>query len=103
VPYQIGRFVRGHQVRAETRSRTQSDPRELLKRFYFDALIHGPRALRFLIDTVGADRVVLGTDSPYDMGEQDPLKRLDEVPSLTPSEREAICSGNAEQLFDGKL
>jgi aminocarboxymuconate-semialdehyde decarboxylase len=76
VPYQIGRFVHGHQVRPETRARSPSSPEALLRRFYFDTLTHDPRALRYLVELVGAERIVLGTDAPFDMGDEAPRKTL---------------------------
>ena len=54
IPYQIGRLVHGHRVRPEPKRITQTSPRELLRRFYFDALTHDPRATRHLINAVGA-------------------------------------------------
>src|SRR3546814_10780273 len=75
-PYQIGRLVHGHRVRPETSGITKSDPRELLRRFYFDSLLFEPKALRYLIDLVGADRVVIGTDAPFDMADESPGERL---------------------------
>jgi aminocarboxymuconate-semialdehyde decarboxylase len=103
LPYQIGRFVHGHKVRPDTSAVTQSDPLEMLRRFYFDALTHSPQAIRHLIDTVGSERVVIGTDSPFDMGEEQPLTRLDSVPGLTGKEREDVCYRSALQLFGGAL
>ena len=103
LPYQIGRFVHGHKVRPDTATVTRSDPLEMLRRFYFDALTHSPQAIRHLIDTVGSERVVIGTDSPFDMGEEQPLARLDAVPGLTQKEREDVCYRSALQLFGGKL
>jgi aminocarboxymuconate-semialdehyde decarboxylase len=76
VPYQIGRFVHGHKVRPETRAHTASSAKALLKRFYFDTLTHDPQALRYLVDLVGAERVVLGTDAPFDMGDEEPRRTL---------------------------
>jgi aminocarboxymuconate-semialdehyde decarboxylase len=98
-PYQIGRFVHGHKVRPETRANTASDARELLKRFYFDTITHDPQALRFLIDLVGADHVVLGTDAPFDMGDENPLALVDAVPRLTQDERDHICTHTACRLL----
>jgi len=99
VPYQIGRFVHGHRVRAETRAQSTSDPRELLRRFYFDVLLHDPKAIRHLIDQVGPDRLMLGTDAPFDMGEAAPLKSLDAVPRFDAKERHALCCGTALNLL----
>ena len=83
VPYQIGRFVHGHAVRPETRAQTSSSPKALLKRFWFDTITHDPQALRYLIALVGAERVVLGTDAPFDMGDDNPRATLS---ALSPEE-----------------
>jgi predicted TIM-barrel fold metal-dependent hydrolase len=48
-----------------------------LRRFYFDTLVHDSRALAFLHEMVGAERLLFGTDYPYDMGESDPLGMLE--------------------------
>jgi len=98
-PYQIGRFDCAHRHRASARVHTATSPRDLLRRFYFDALTHDPQSLRFLIDRVGADRIALGTDNPFDMGYPDPLAELERVPRLTAAEREQICSGTAHALL----
>ena len=99
VPYQIGRFANAHKYRPAASARTKSSPYDLLRRFYFDALTHDPRSTRHLINVVGPDRVVIGTDNPFNMGYDDPLDRLDATPGLTPEEREAIRSGTARSLL----
>jgi aminocarboxymuconate-semialdehyde decarboxylase len=76
VPYQIGRFVHGHKVRPETRAHTAQSAKALLKRFWFDTLTHDPQALRYLVELVGAERMVLGTDAPFDMGDEAPRETL---------------------------
>jgi aminocarboxymuconate-semialdehyde decarboxylase len=48
------------------------NPREYLDRVYFDSWVADPRALRYLLDTVGIDRVMLGTDYPFPLGEREP-------------------------------
>ena len=50
-----------------------------LKRFWFDTITHDPQALRYLIDLVGAERVVLGTDAPFDMGDENPRATLSQL------------------------
>ena len=99
VPYQIGRFVHGHKVRPEPKVKTKTSPRDLLRRFYFDALTHDPLAARHLINRVGADRVVIGTDHPFDMGPDNPMGAVDAIPGLTVGERERICSLTAKGLL----
>lgn len=102
LPYQVGRLAHGHAVRPETHAATKTSPLEHLKRFYFDALLHHPQAIRYLIDLVGADHVVLGTDAPFDMGEENPLPMLDRVPNLTKHERHQVCCGTALSLLGEK-
>lgn len=99
VPYQIGRFERGHQQRPAASARTSSSPQEMLKRFYFDALTHDPQSTRHLINRVGADRIVIGTDNPFNMGYEQPLAALDATPGLTADERAAICRRTALTLL----
>lgn len=103
LPYQIGRFEHGHAVRPDTSAATRSRPMDMFRRFYFDALTHSPQAIRHLIDTVGSERVMIGTDSPFDMGEEHPVERLDGVPRLTQAEREDVCYRSALKMFGGEL
>jgi aminocarboxymuconate-semialdehyde decarboxylase len=98
-PYQIGRLAHGHKVRKETRAASASDPKALLRRFYFDSLVFEPRALRYLIDLVGADHIALGTDAPFDMADEHPLATLDAVPGISPTEHHEICCGTALRLL----
>ena len=98
-PYQIGRLVHGHSVRPEAHAKTTSSPKELLKRIYFDSLVFDPIALRYLIDLVGADHVCIGTDSPFDMGDDAPGQTIDAIPRLTDDEREHVCCKTALRLL----
>lgn len=97
LPYQIGRLVHGQRVRREAQTITSS-PRDLLKRFYFDTITHDPETLAFLIRLVGAEQVLLGTDIPFDMADETPLRTLDGVPGLTAGDLERIAGGNAWAL-----
>lgn len=102
MPYQIGRFVHGHDVRPEPKVNKASSPRELFKRFYFDCLTHEPRSARHLIEIAGADHVVIGTDNPFDMapkGDRKQVGQVDAIPGLTPAEREWICNKTAKKLL----
>ena len=103
LPYQIGRFNHGHRVRSETRALTKTKPNALLRRFYYDALTHDPRALRYLIDLVGADRVVIGTDAPFDMGEEHPIDMIGKVKGLSAKDREQIFSKTALRLIGKRV
>jgi aminocarboxymuconate-semialdehyde decarboxylase len=95
-PYQVGRFVHGHKVRPETRAHTASSAKDMLKRFYFDTLTHDTQALRYLVELVGPERLVLGTDAPFDMGDENPRGTLSH---LSPEEV-ALLRRNALRLLE---
>lgn len=97
-PYQFGRLEHGYLVRNEPKDRISKEPAEYLRHIYYDTITHSTPALQFLVDTFGTDHVLMGTDMPYDMGDSCPVQTVNAL-RLTASERMAICSGNAEQLF----
>ena len=97
--YGIGRMDRGWQVRQEARVNIQHPPSAYLNRFYYDCLTHSEEALRMLIDSVGIDRVVFGTDWPFDMAQDWPVTWVLGLESLTQDEKEAILYKNLEKLL----
>jgi aminocarboxymuconate-semialdehyde decarboxylase len=97
--YGIGRMDHGWQVRSEARAHIGKPPSEYLRKFYYDCIVYTEPALRFLIDTVGADRVVFGTDWPYDMALDWPVAWILGMQSLTQEEKEAILYRNLERLL----
>lgn len=99
LPYQIGRLAHGYKVRQEARARSARNPLEQLRRFYFDALTHDADALRFLVGKVGADRIMIGTDAPFDMAEEDPVAMIEALPDLSDRQREQILGRNALALL----
>lgn len=99
VCYGIGRLDRGWQVRSEARANIPRPPSEYLPKFYYDCLTHDEQALRMLIDRVGVDRVLFGTDWPFDMAIDWPVAWLLGLESLTQSEKDAILHKNAEALL----
>ena len=90
---------RGWEVRQEAREHIQKPPSAYLDKFYYDCLTHSEPALRYLIDCVGIDRVVFGTDWPFDMAIDWPVSWLLGLESLTQSEKEAILFKNVEKLL----
>ena len=97
--YGIGRMDRGWEVRPEARVNIQKPPSEYLRSFYYDCLTHSEPSLRYLIDTVGADRVVLGTDWPADMMLDWPVSWVLRMNSLTQEEKDLILWKNLEVLL----
>lgn len=77
LPYQAGRLCHARGVRPELAG--SPTPEEIGRAFgqlYFDTITHDAAALRYLVERVGADHVLLGTDLPYDMGLHTPLETL---------------------------
>jgi predicted TIM-barrel fold metal-dependent hydrolase len=97
LPTYVGRSDHAWQVRQDARGCAEP-PSAYLRRMWFDALVYTPGALRHLVEEVGADRVVLGTDHPFDMGVDDPVDRLDAA-GLAPADRAAVAGGNALDLL----
>lgn len=92
-----GRLRRAFVVRPEARTRSQAGPDASLRGFYYDSLTHDPGLLAGLIAFTGADRIVLGSDRPFDMGTERPV---DEIRALgQPDAEEMILSGNARRLL----
>ncbi len=102
MPYQIGRFAHGHDVRPEPKVNKPTPPAKLFKRLYFDCLTHEPRSTRHLITMAGADHVCIGTDHPFDMapkGMDRQVGQVDAIPGITAAEREWICMKTAKSLL----
>ncbi|MBM4259012.1 MAG: hypothetical protein FJ147_24325 [Deltaproteobacteria bacterium] len=66
---------------------------------YYDSVIYTGTTLAALIATVGSDRVMLGTDYPFDMGESDPVSLIAQTRGLTRADKERVWGGNAAQLL----
>jgi aminocarboxymuconate-semialdehyde decarboxylase len=100
LPYQLGRMVRGFTAAPpHARARATKPPTEFFPSLYFDTIIHDVRALRYLIDIVGASQVVLGSDCPFPLQDLTPVATVDAVSGLSAGDRSAILSTNAERLL----
>jgi aminocarboxymuconate-semialdehyde decarboxylase len=97
LPYQIGRLDHGYQVRPEANCPVHA-PSHYLRRFHYDSLTLSTMSTQWLIERVGADRVLFGTDIPFDMAGGTFAAQLE---GFTGSDEalNAIASGNAERLF----
>lgn len=98
VPYLAGRLQHGQRVRPELQGVAQRPFMEYLRRFYYDTITHSPQLLRFLVDLVGVDRVMLGSDYCFDMGYERP-REIIEALKLRTADRDRIYEGNAAQLL----
>lgn len=100
MPYQIGRLDRSHMAKPEVAAvNTSRLPSDYMTALYVDTVVHNPTALRFLVDTMGSDHVLLGTDYPFEMGDENPIGLVDSVSELAPRDREAILTGNMARLL----
>ena len=90
-------------ARPDTRTVIKRKPSTYLKKFYFDSITHDPEMLGRLISQYGADHVVLGTDYPYDMADDNPLDTLAMVKRLAKADRTLVAGGNAARLLKLKF
>ena len=98
VPFQSGRFRHGWRVRNEPKARLKGDPAESLDRLCYDSISHAPGALRFLLSEVGPERIVFGTDYPFDMGTTRGVEEIEEAIGDAAT-RAAILAGTARRLL----
>jgi aminocarboxymuconate-semialdehyde decarboxylase len=99
LPAYSGRMDHAYRARKDVREGLPNLPSDYLKRFYFDTMVFEPDQLEYLIKKYGADHILLGTDYPYDMGEDDPLGLINKVEGLSADDCSAICGGNAAKLL----
>lgn len=71
-PATIGRIDHGFYVRPDLFTDNRHSPRRYLSRMYFDSLVHEPAKLDYLINLVGSDQIMLGSDYPFPLGEARP-------------------------------
>lgn len=94
LPFALGRLRRNHAIHPGK----YADPMDGFRRLYFDTVLFEARALRFLCDLAGADKVMLGSDHPFPIGDSEPLKIVEET-ALQPEERRSILGDTAAHLF----
>ena len=93
-----GRLRHAHTFQPQARSVLTESPNESLKRFYYDSLTHDPGLLHELIDFVGEDHVLLGSDYPFDMGDDNPSQAIHRL-TIQDSIKQKILGENAIRLF----
>jgi aminocarboxymuconate-semialdehyde decarboxylase len=93
LPFVLGRLKRTHAITPGT-----SDPAEALALMYTDTIVHDPRVLRFVVEMMGADRIMLGSDMPFPIGDHEPRKIV-AAAGLKPDQVASINGGLATKLF----
>ena len=97
--FNIWRLDHSYNLRSDLNQSVPHKPSEYLKKLYFDSIVHSAAALHYLIQIVGADRVVMGTDYPMAMGDFEPVRKIDSL-SLTDQERSQVLGVNAARALN---
>jgi aminocarboxymuconate-semialdehyde decarboxylase len=98
-PYQVGRFQRVYEVSPEAREHAKQPPLDYARWFYYDTMLLFPPAVRYLAELMGGERVVLGSDYPFDVGDADPAVVVREA-RLDAATEEAVLGTTCCGLFD---
>lgn len=100
----FGRMCHGFEARRDLVAVDNGiPPRDYLGKFYVDSLTHDPEMLRRLIDLVGANRIALGSDYPFPLGEANPGAMIDAMPDLSPEQREWLLFRSALEFLGRPL
>ena len=101
LPFYASRADHTWKIRPETRVNIPDHPPSYyMKQLFYDTMVFQPLYLRHLVDVVGSDQVMAGTDFPFDMGETDPLGLIDSTEGLSDVERVAMKGANAVRVFN---
>ncbi len=110
-PITIGRIEHGFNVRPDLVAvESKINPRNYLARrdergetmparFYVDSLVHDPDALRLLRKLFGVERIALGSDYPFPLGEAHPGELIESMPDFSVDEKARLLSGSARQFL----
>jgi aminocarboxymuconate-semialdehyde decarboxylase len=93
LPFLLGRLARNRAITPGL-----GDPAEALRHIYTDTIVHDARVLRFVVDTMGADRIMLGSDMPFPIGDLEPAAIV-EAAGLSAAEKAGVTGGLARTLF----
>jgi aminocarboxymuconate-semialdehyde decarboxylase len=93
LPFVLGRLVRNQQITPGI-----GDPAEALSRLYLDTILHDVRVLQFVVRMVGSERLLMGSDMPFPIGDTEPT-RIVAAAGLTAEQAASVNGGLAEKLF----
>ena len=99
LPGYSGRIDHAWGARSDSRGVLPRPPSHYLKKIYLDTIVFTTHQLEAMVKVFGVDKILLGTDYPYDMGEYDPIGHIASCEALSPSDVAAIAGGNAKRLF----
>jgi aminocarboxymuconate-semialdehyde decarboxylase len=93
LPFVLGRLKRNHALTPGI-----GDPVAALATIYTDTILHDARVLKFVIEMMGSERIMMGSDMPFPIGDSEPAKIVAEA-ALTPAQTASITGGLAARLF----
>ena len=93
LPFVLGRLKKNHKITPNT-----ADPVEALSLLYTDTIVHDPRVLRFVVEIMGSERLMLGSDMPFPIGDEEPAKIV-QAAGLRADQVASINGGLAARLF----
>ncbi len=97
--FNIWRLDHAHHLRPEFRKNISQRPSAYLKKLYFDSIVHSVAALQYLVQVVGADRLVIGTDYPMAMGDFEPVSKITAL-NLSDDQRSLVLGLNAARALN---
>eukprot|EP01118_Nematostelium_gracile_P018296 TRINITY_DN8092_c0_g1_i1.p1 TRINITY_DN8092_c0_g1~~TRINITY_DN8092_c0_g1_i1.p1 ORF type:complete len:369 (-),score=79.03 TRINITY_DN8092_c0_g1_i1:47-1114(-) len=99
-PITIGRIEHGFHCRPDlTQTDCQTNPREFLGKFWVDSLVHDEKSLKFVMELLGPDKIILGSDYPFPLGEQHPGELVLNSTSVCEDHKKMILSENALEFL----
>ena len=94
-PLTIGRIEHGFNVRPDLCAIDNPiNPRDYIGRFWIDALVHDPKALEFVTEIMGEDKICMGSDYPFPLGEHHPGKQIESM-NFNPELKDKLLYKNA--------
>jgi aminocarboxymuconate-semialdehyde decarboxylase len=96
----LGRLDNAWRRRDIVRGKSKDVPSSYLRRFYVDSAVFDGAALRFLADVMGEDRVMLGSDYPFPLGEEFVGELIRNAERFSDSARSQLLGGNAQQFLN---
>jgi aminocarboxymuconate-semialdehyde decarboxylase len=98
LPILRGRLNRGFDIRPECKT-IPKPPSEYLKRFTYDTISYDEKVLQDLVDLVGADRIMMGSDYCFDIAYEEPVKIVTQMKTLSEEQKQLILGDNAKRLL----
>ncbi len=99
LPSYAGRMDHAWGARSDSHGALPQPPTSYLRRVYFDTIVFTPHQLDALVRLFGTERLLMGTDYPFDMAEADPIGHLATAETLDEAGMAAVAGGNAKRLF----